>query len=119
MRPSTTIPSRNDGVTIRCPVCERPFRPVGRQRLCSAACRQALYRRRRAPTVEPLEVPPPRSRRNGTIYQCPACEARYLGTQRCAECGVFCRRLGPGGACPECGELVAVAELMDGQDGRS
>ena len=38
---------------------------------------------------------------------------RYLGTQRCSECGVFCRRVGAGGLCPECGEPVAVADLLD------
>jgi len=32
----TTPPSRNVGVTIPCPVCERPFVPVGRKRVCSA-----------------------------------------------------------------------------------
>jgi hypothetical protein len=117
MRPSTTTPSRNDGVTIRCPVCERPFLPVGRQRVCSAACRQAAYRRRQASAVQPLSVPPPRSRREGTIYQCPACDAQYLGDQRCSECGVFCRRVGPGGLCPACGEPVAIAELVESQGG--
>ena len=90
MRPSTTTPSRNDGVTIRCPVCEHPFLPVGRQRVCSAACRQVLFRRRHAATGAPLVVPPHHSRRGRTISQRPACEARYLGTQRCSECGVFC-----------------------------
>ena len=38
-------PSRNDGVTIACPVLRpRPFRPVGRRRFCSDACRQAAWR---------------------------------------------------------------------------
>ena len=117
MRPPTTAPSRNDGVTMPCPVCERPFLPTGRQRVCSAACRQTVFRRRRAAADAPLVVPPHRSRRDGTVYQCPACEARYLGNQRCWECGVFCRRVGAGGLCPECGEPVAVADLLDGMAG--
>jgi hypothetical protein len=117
MRPSTSTPWRNDGVTIRCPVCQRPFAPTGRQRVCSAACRQALFRRRQAAVAVPIVVPPHRSRRAGTIYACPACEARYLGTQRCSECGVFCRRVGAGGLCPACGEPVAIADLLDGMAG--
>jgi hypothetical protein len=116
MLPSAT-PSRNDGVTIQCPVCERRFSPSGRQRVCSAACRQATFRRRHTPAGAPLVVPAHRSRREGTIYECPACEARYLGTQRCPECGVFCRRIGIGGLCPACSEPVAVADLLDGMAG--
>ena len=114
----TTNPSRDDGVTTTCPVCTRPFVPVGRQRVCSAACRQAAYRRRQQAQVPAVVLPPQRSRREGTIYQCPACETRYLGTQRCPECGVFCQRVGPGGLCPSCDEPVAVADLVDGLGGR-
>jgi hypothetical protein len=117
MRPSTSTPSRNDGVTMQCPVCERRFAPTGRQRVCSAACRQALFGRRRAAVAVPAAVPPHRSRREATIYACPVCEARYLGDQRCSECGVFCRRVGAGGPCPACGEPVAIAELVDGRAG--
>lgn len=107
-----TLPSRDDSVTIPCPVCTRAFVPSGRQRVCSAACRQAAYRRRQAAAVSSLVLPPRRSRREGTVYQCPVCEARFLGTQRCPECGVFCHRLGPGGPCPHCDEPVAVADLV-------
>jgi len=103
----TSTPSRNDDVTILCPVCRvRRFVPIGRKRVCSPACRQAAFRR-------PLVVPPYHSRRNQTVYECPSCETRYLGNQRCSECGVFCRRVGAGGLCPECGEPVAVADLLD------
>jgi len=38
---------------------------------------------------------------------------RYLGEQRCPDCGVFCSRIGLGGACPHCGDPVAVADLID------
>ena len=95
MLSSASNPSRNDSVTIRCPVCQRRrFVPSG-----------------------PLVIPPHRSRRDGTIYQCPACETCYLGNQRCDECGVFCRRVGSGGLCPHCSEPVAVADLLDGVGG--
>jgi len=102
-------PSRNDGGTITCPICSQPFRPVGRQRVCSAACRQAVWRRRH-PT--PLPVIPAPAARAATVYECPSCETRYLGEQRCADCGVFCRRVGPGGACPHCDEPIALADLL-------
>jgi hypothetical protein len=115
---SVISPSRNDGVTISCPICHGRFVPVGRQRVCSAACRQAVYRRRHA-TATPLVVPPHRSRREGTVYECPACETRYVGYQRCPECGVFCRRVGAGGWCPSCGEPVAVSDLLESMAGPS
>jgi hypothetical protein len=115
MAPSPTTPSRNDGVTILCPVCRvRRFVRIGRKRVCSPACRQAAFRRRHSAAGDLLVVPPHRPRRDQTIYECPAYEARYLGNQRCPECGVFCRRVGAGGLCPECGEPVAVADLLNG-----
>ena len=115
MRPSSTNPSRNDGVTILCPVCRRRrFIPSGRKKVCSPACRQTLFRRRHAAAGGPLVVPPHRSRREATIYQCPSCKARYLGNQRCSDCNVFCQRVGPGGLCPECAEPIAIADLLGG-----
>ncbi len=104
-------PSRDDGVTIACAVCARAFVPAGRQRFCSAACRQAAWRRRQP--VAPVVPGSLQNRRPATIYECPACGTRSLGEQRCADCGVFCRRVGPGGPCPHCDEPVAVADLID------
>ena len=114
--PPPQSPSRDDRVTMPCPVCGQPFAPVGRQRVCSAACRQAVYRRRHQPSAVAAVAAPPmaRSRRDGTIYECPTCETRYLGSQRCPNCQVFCRRIGPGGLCPHCEEPVAVADLVAG-----
>jgi hypothetical protein len=102
-------PCRNDGVTMPCPRCTRPFTPIGRQRYCSAACRQATWRRRHVP---PLPDLPPRVPRSETVYECPSCGARFLGEQRCPDCQQFCRRIGPGGACPHCDEPVALADLL-------
>lgn len=107
-------PVRNVGVTTRCPVCELPFTPVGRQRVCSAACRQAAWRHRHA---EPLPNIPRRSSRAATIYECPSCDARYLGEQYCRDCGVFCQRVGPGAPCPHCDEPVLLADLLRGMEG--
>lgn len=101
--------ARNDSGPRPCPVCRQPFVPRGRQRVCSAACRQAVWRLRH-PT--PLPTIPARSPRPLTIYECPSCGTRYHGDQRCPDCGVFCRRVGPGGACPYCGEPVTLADLL-------
>ncbi len=104
-------PWRNDAVTIVCPVCDHAFHPHGRQRVCSSACRQALWRQRH-PTPGP-EVPA-RSPVAQTVYECPTCATRLLGEQRCPDCQVFCRRIGPGAACPHCEEPVAVIDLLPG-----
>lgn len=102
-------PSRNDGLTLACPICGASFRPTGRRRFCSDPCRQAAWRRRH-PT--PLPPVPSRTPRPATIYECPECATRYLGEQRCPDCHTFCRRVGPGGPCPHCDELIAVADLL-------
>ena len=113
MDPAT--PSRNDGLTTPCPVCAQPFTPRGRQLVCSAACRQTVWRRRHP---SPLVRIPERPTRAATVYECPACESRFLGVQRCADCGVFCRRVGPGGPCPYCDEPVALADLLPTEERR-
>ena len=104
-------PWRNDPVTIACPVCTSPFHPQGRQRVCSAACRQALWRHRHP---APMPIVPVRSPVAQTVYECPHCATRLLGEQRCPECQVFCRRVGPGGTCPHCEEPVAIGDLLPG-----
>jgi len=108
-------PSRNDGVTTPCPICGGSFRPVGRQRVCSAACRQALWRQRHPRPPPPV---PARTPRVASVYECATCGGRYLGQQRCDDCGTFCHRVGPGALCPHCSEPVAVADLLpDGWSG--
>ena len=101
--------TRNDSGPRFCPVCQQPFVPRGRQQVCSAACRQTAWRRRHPPLAPSI---PERAPRVTTVYECPSCEARYLGAQRCEDCGVFCRRVGPGGLCPHCDEPVALADLL-------
>ena len=97
---------RNDTETTVCGQCGARFTAVGRRRWCSDACRQAAWRRRRAaprPT-QPAKI--------DTVYECPQCQTRYLGEQRCDDCNTWCRRLGPGGPCPHCDDFVAVSDLV-------
>jgi len=94
-----------------CEVCGQGFASRRRDaKHCSQACTQRAYRLRHQ---RPLELTPlPKwLPRDYKIYECPNCQTRYLGEQRCESCGVFCRLVGPGGECPHCGELVAVEDL--------
>ena len=88
-----------------------------RARFCSGACRQRAYRLRQGATVPTTTAPATdlagRSRPAGSrVYECPECEARFLGERRCPDCNRFCRALGPGGACPHCDEPVLISELL-------
>jgi len=113
--PGPDDPSRNDGITIACPICRQAVPRVGRRRFCSDACRQAAWRARQpVPPVLPVTH---RSPRPATIYECPTCETRFLGEQYCPDCHTFCRRIGPGGSCPHCSEPVAVSDLLVDEHG--
>ena len=105
--------SRNGNVTEReCAACHAPL-PAGRARQwCSNACRQNVYRNRHTPTLAAPAIPTNTPRRPHTIYQCPNCETRLLGTQRCQDCGTFMTRIGHGGTCPCCDEPVTFDELL-------
>jgi hypothetical protein len=108
-------PPRNDarnGITAACPACGAPFTRTGQRRYCTAAWRQAAWRRRHATDPPAVSLPPPRPRRQGTIYQCPDCDTRYHSQQWCPDCTRPCRRLGPGGYCA-CGELLTIDELLN------
>lgn len=106
------VPSCHDSVTIACPVCQRSFTPVGRQKFCSDACRAAAYRRRRDANRPALSVANTQPRRPITVYECDTCGNRALGEQRCPDCSTFMRKIGLGGECPHCGEALAVTELL-------
>jgi predicted nucleic acid-binding Zn ribbon protein len=101
-----------------CPVCRAAITSA-RARYCSDACKQRAYRQRQTddmPVDLDVLTADLRSRRvlvAHTVYECPTCEARFLGTQRCPDCHVFCRRLGLSGPCPHCDEPVTLAELLD------
>ena len=97
-------PSRDDPGTTRCPVCRRCYTPVGRQLYCSTACRKTAFRRRHQQPGPAVTVPAARPRREITVYECSDCGDRYLGEQR---------RVGIGGACPNCDGPVAISDLLD------
>jgi len=44
------------------------------------------------------------------VYECPGCGERGV-ERRCPDCHLFCCRLGPGGRCPACDEVVLIEEL--------
>ena len=112
---SPASPSRDDSVTTRtCPACGQPFTPSGRRRWCSAACKQAAWRRKRSPAAPLPPVPPPGRKRAATVYECASCGGRALGSQRREDRGTFMRAIGTGGSCPQCDDPVAVIELTAG-----
>jgi hypothetical protein len=106
-------PSCHDAVTIPCPVCQRPFVPIGRQIYCGDPCKAAAYRRRRDTHKAPIVIPKARPRRPITVYECDSCGERALGEQRCETCSIFMRRIGIGGCCPACDAPIAIHELVD------
>jgi len=52
------------------------------------------------------------------VWECGSCGARSL-ERRCEECNLFCSKVGPGGECPACSELIATAELGGGDNEHS
>ena len=114
--PALPTPLRYDSVTAGCLSCGQELRsPDGRHRsYCSGACRQLAWRRCRTQNPAPFAAAALPVRRASTIvYQCETCETRFVGGQRCPDCGLFARRLGVGGPCPNCEEPVAINDLID------
>jgi hypothetical protein len=107
MQPEQPLP--NDGLTLECAVCGRPFPRSARRVFCGGTYRQTAWRRRH-PTPPPSV--PARTPRARTVYQCPQCDSPYLGEQYCNDCARFCRRIGVGGLCPACDEPVAISDLQ-------
>ena len=112
-------PWRDDSATIgdsaaqsACPVCSGRFVPKGRRIYCSVRCKHLANRRRHQELASSAIVNRAKPRRPITVYQCPSCEIRQLGIQRCEDCRTFMARVGIGGLCPHCDEPLAVAELM-------
>jgi hypothetical protein len=99
-------PVRDDTATTLCGMCGGVFTPQGRQRYCSTTCRQHAWRRRQQAPTAPVPAKPT------TVYECDSCGERALGEQYCDQCRTFRRRVGPGGPCPHCDELVALQDII-------
>ncbi len=96
-----------------CPVCNNPLSSP-RATFCSNACRQAAFRGRRvnsAPDLIHSSPSTPNPVPRVIVYECCQCEQRFLDSQRCPDCNLFARRLGPGAPCPHCDEPIALSDL--------
>lgn len=49
-----------------------------------------------------------------SVYECPDC-GEQTTERRCPDCHLFTRRLGPGGHCPSCDELVLIDDILTNQ----
>ena len=109
-----STPVRYDAVTASglagCEWCGASFARSGRRRFDSDACRQASYRARRAAMTD-ATPPGVMTKPDDTVYECPSCEQRFLGNRRCDTCNLFCRRVGRGGLCPHCDEVITESDL--------
>ena len=98
---------RNDTATTVCGQCGADFTASDAAGGAPTPAAKSAWRRRRA-----APPPPTQPAKIDTVYECPQCQTRYLGTQRCDDCNTWCRRLGPGANCPHCDDLVAVSDLV-------
>lgn len=122
----TNEPSRQPSHTLvtpsTCLVCGSALTPT-QQRYCTRACQQQAYRLRHQRTARRdltqlrTDLQHRRQLRTYTIYECPTCETRSVGDQRCADCNTFTRAVGLGGNCPECDAVVLLSDLI-GEEAR-
>jgi hypothetical protein len=109
--------SRDDS-PIPCPVCGVSFIAQGRGVFCSPACRKRAHRLRQHQTHQTQSLSDlTRQLRRArelvatTIYECSSCSERFLGQRRC-DCNLMARKLGLGGHCPGCDDLITIDELL-------
>ncbi len=110
---------RNDSQPLAtCSVCGTDFQPVGRGRFCKPRCRQAAYRLRHRQVHQATLADIAERLRWAhrliaqTVYECSSCQERLLGKRRCSSCNLMCRKVGTGGECGGCGEIVTIGELL-------
>src|SRR5215470_9381907 len=97
--PPSESPYRDVSVTAQmaqeaphraCPICgTRPESP--RATFCSQRCRMVAFRRRHGHQQLARELTAPslsRPSREHVVYECPGCETRFLGEQRCFLCRI-------------------------------
>ncbi|MHB8342570.1 MAG: hypothetical protein ACYDB7_15570, partial [Mycobacteriales bacterium] len=103
-------PVRDGYATDSCRLCGAPLTGRVDQLWCSTRCRQRAWRQAGAAPAAPVVAA-----KSDTVYECPSCAARYLEEQRCPDCNTWCRRLGAGGPCPHCDELVVISDILAGE----
>jgi Zn finger protein HypA/HybF involved in hydrogenase expression len=110
-------PSHTPPASSACLVCGALL-TTPQQRYCTRACQQQAYRlRHRRPAqldLARLRTDLRRRRQlvEHTVYECPSCQTRLLGEQRCDDCNTFARVVGLGGNCPECDAPVLLADVL-------
>ncbi len=101
-----------------CPVCARTFPIDGRGIYCEPKCRQRAYRLRQGKANRPMLTDLAAELRREhrliaqTVYECPSCEERFLGSRRCDDCNLWCRKVGIGGPCSGCDDVLTVSDLI-------
>lgn len=111
-------PDALSDVARRCPVCGLPIPTHGRTVYCSRACQQRAFRLRHAKDhaalqqTWTLELTRRAALLRQTVYECPQCEQRLLQDRRCPDCNLMCKKVGIGGCCPSCDEVLLVADLI-------
>jgi len=111
-------PSRTAIASRTCLVCGAALSP-SQQRYCTRACQQQAYRlRHHQPSRLDFarlraELKRRRQLAEHTVYECPSCETRSVGEQRCADCNTFGRALGLGGQCPDCDAVLLLNDLLE------
>jgi hypothetical protein len=100
-----------------CPMCGRTFPIQGRSIYCGPTCRQRAFRLRRnqvhRSTLHLTETLRRERRLTAqTIYECPSCDQRFLGERRCGDCNLMCRKVGLGGECSGCGEILTIIDVI-------
>ncbi len=53
-----------------------------------------------------------------SVYECPDC-GEQTTDRRCPDCHLFTRRLGPGGHCPSCDDIVLISDILTTNQARS
>jgi hypothetical protein len=111
-------PSRTGISSRTCLICSAALSRT-QQRYCTRACQQQAYRlRHRLPlrldvTLLRADLKRRRQLADHTVYECPSCETRSVGQQRCGDCNTFGRALGLGGHCPDCDSVLLLSDLLD------
>ena len=101
-----------------CPMCTNSFPIDGRGLYCTPRCRQRAHRLRHRqanrPTLIDLATWLRREQRliDQTVYECSSCQERFLGERRCDGCNLWCRKLGLGGRCSGCDDVLTLSELL-------